>query len=276
MRMLQAQRRVPGCNRLWLFLIWDVVRTTIWLWLKLQYRIKLIGEENVPREGPLVYVVNHQSHFDPLIVGVLVHDRPFISIARSTLYRSRIFSLFTSAVGTIPLDRESGGDKAAFKVALEQLKLGRCIFMFPEGTRTPDGSMWPFKNGVLLLLKRSRARAVPVALEGAYDIWPRGGSGPKGTGRIAVKAAPAIEYDELMCDGPEQALERLRRTIETMRLELREDLRRSSGGRYPAPGPGDEPYWERPDESWSVRTPGESKETNRGGPRRATEELEDP
>jgi 1-acyl-sn-glycerol-3-phosphate acyltransferase len=96
----------------------------------------------------------------------------------------------------------------------------------------------------MLLIKRSNAPVVPVAIEGAFDIWRIGQKLPHLRGRLAVQAAPAISAEDLLKDGPDAGLERLKRIIETMRLELRAHLRRTTRGRFPAPGPGDVPYWE--------------------------------
>ena len=70
-------------------------------------------------------------------------------------------------------------------------------------------------------------------------MWPRGRTYPKLRGRIRVRAGKAIPADDLLAGSPEEALDRLKQVIETMRLELRAELRQASGGRYPAPGPGD-------------------------------------
>ena len=80
------------------------------------------------------------------------------------------------------------------KAALAELAAGRTVLIFPEGTRTPDGALGEFQRGVMLLIKRSRAQVVPVALEGASDIWPIGTALPRLRGRLGVMAAqPGLE-----------------------------------------------------------------------------------
>lgn len=237
---LQTHRRTPGWPRLTTLFWWTLVRGSLYFLFKMLYRFRIEGAEHVPRTGPIIYVSNHQSHLDPIIVGIVVGDRPFSGMARSTLFSNPVLAAIMRGIGVIALD-QSKGDAGAMKAALAELSAGRCVLIFPEGTRTRDGAVHEFKAGAALLIRRSGAPVVPVAMEGAFDIWKIGTSFPKLSGRLAVRAAPAIAADELMRDGPDSALERLRIQIDSMRLELRARMRRESGGRYPAHSAGDAP-----------------------------------
>ena len=197
----------------------------------------------MPETGPVIYASNHQSHYDPVLVGLLIRDRPFTTFARANLFRFPLFGLIMRLVGATPLER-GRGDSAAFKLAIGELKAGRGMMMFLEGTRTRDGALGEFKPGVTLLQKRTRAAILPLAIEGAHDVWPHGQNRPRLTGRIAIMAGNPIPYEEFQRDGADAVLQKLKREIETMRMMLREDLRRSSGGSYPAPSRGDRPFWE--------------------------------
>ncbi len=219
---------------------WNFVRGCLWFMFKMLYRFRTEGAEHVPDSGPIIYVSNHQSHLDPIIVGIVVGDRPFSGMARSTLFKNPILASIIRGIGVISLD-QSKGDAGAMKAALGELEAGRCVLIFPEGTRTRDGSVLAFKPGVALIIRRSGASVVPVAMEGAYDIWRIGTPRPRLTGRLAVRAAAPIPAAELMKDGAEAALQRLHKQIDDMRLELRARMRRESGGRYPAPSAGDAP-----------------------------------
>jgi len=241
---LQFSRRVPGWPAFRIILWWEIVRGIVLLFLKFVYRIQITGHEHIPRTGPIIYVSNHQSHFDPPIVGVLITDRPFSGMARSTLFKSKAFAWIIRGIGAIPIEKGKG-DAGAMKAGIDELAMGRCLLIFPEGTRTRDGAMAEFQRGAMLLIKRSGAPVVPVAIEGAFDAWPIGQKMPTFKGRIAVTCGPAITADELMKDGADAGLERLKRDIETMRMGLRQRMRRASGGKSPAPGPGDAAYWER-------------------------------
>jgi 1-acyl-sn-glycerol-3-phosphate acyltransferase len=243
LKFLQTNRRAPG-RRWWRVLFWwSGVRALVYLFFKFVYRIQLSGSEHVPLQGPLIYVANHQSHFDPCLVGLPTGDRPLSGMARASLFENKFLAWAMHGIGAIELE-QGKGDAGAMKAALAELAAGRCVLIFPEGTRTRDGAIGQFHRGVMLLIKRSNATVVPVALEGAYDIWPIGTPFPTCTGRIAVQVASPISAADLLSNGTEEGLERLKRTIERIRLDLRAQLRRQSGGRHPAPGKGDRPYWE--------------------------------
>jgi 1-acyl-sn-glycerol-3-phosphate acyltransferase len=203
--------------------------------MKLCYRLHYEGQHNVPSTGPIIYVSNHQSHFDPILVGIPVGDRPFSGIARHTLFKSKIFAWVMHGIGAIELKRGES-DTAAIKLAITELEAGRCVMLFPEGTRTRDGGLGEFKRGVMLLIKRApeSARIIPVAMEGAYDVWPTGSSRPRFTGRIAIEVGRPWTRDELLRDGPDAAMQRLRDAIWSMQLHMREYLRKTTGGRHPS------------------------------------------
>jgi 1-acyl-sn-glycerol-3-phosphate acyltransferase len=177
----------------------------------------------VPETGPLIYVCNHQSHFDPPLVGVLVADRPCAFLARASLFRFRPFAWLIGTLNAIPLHRGQGSG-GALRAAVAELEAGRCVLLFPEGTRTPDGAIHRFKPGFTFLAKRTGAMVVPVAVEGARDVWPRQRRFPRLWGRIALKAGRPVPADELLAGGTEAAIERIRGEIETLREELRAEL----------------------------------------------------
>src|SRR5262245_42862103 len=156
---------------------WTFIRGLVLLFLSAAYRIRRRGAEHVPPTGPIIYVANHQSHLDPPIVGVLVTDRPFSGLARATLFHSRILAWIMRGIGAIDIE-QGKGDAGAMKAVLSELQAGRSVLIFPEGTRTSDGAIGEFQRGVMLLIKRSAAQVVPVAIEGAFDIWPIGTARP--------------------------------------------------------------------------------------------------
>jgi len=225
------------------YLTWDFGWCLCLLFFRLLYRYRRYGMERVPRTGPVIFVSNHQSHFDPPLVGLLTGDRPFAAMARSTLADVKLLALLMRMLGAIPL-KQGEGDSAAFKAALGELESGRCVMLFPEGSRTRDGSIRPFKRGVTLLIKRSGATVLPIAVEGAFDAWHIGSKLPKLRGRIEVMAGNPMSAEELLRDGPDAALAILRRQIEMLRLELRAGMRDRSRGKHPSPGPADQPFWD--------------------------------
>ena len=238
MKCFQTRRRQPGRSALSVIFWWVVVSNFTLLLLKLFYRIRLIGKEHIPETGPAIFIANHQSFLDPCIVGVLTMDRPFSSLARASLFRNPFFAWIIRQLGAVPIN-QGRGHAGALRTALGELDAGRTVLLYPEGSRTPDGRMHEFQRGALLLIKKAKAPIIPIALEGAHDVWPIGRSMPRPTGRLAVKAGEPIDPETLMREHGDAPMEFLRSGIDQMRAELRDELRQRSGGRYPRPDAAD-------------------------------------
>lgn len=190
----------------------------------LVYRLRVTGTENIPAEGAVIVVANHQSHLDPEVVSMAFWRRHVIFIAKAELFKNPLFGWFIGVLNSVPI-QQGAADLGAIRTAIEQLEMGRLLLMFPEGTRTPDGAMHPFKRGAWLVLSRSKATVLPVAVEGAFDAFPRGRKFPRLFGRrIAVRVGKPIPAAELLAMKSEVGLEHLRKIIEGMRMELAADL----------------------------------------------------
>jgi 1-acyl-sn-glycerol-3-phosphate acyltransferase len=158
------------------------------------YHVRRTGVENIPATGGVLLVSNHQSHFDPPLVGTCCPRRTSC-IARETLFKFTPFAWFIRSLGAFPIDREGSG-LAGIKETLRLLKRGEVVLIFPEGTRTPNGEIRPFQQGFTTLAVRSGAAIVPVAVEGAFDVWPRWRRLP-GRGTIHVHFGPPLMPDEI-------------------------------------------------------------------------------
>jgi 1-acyl-sn-glycerol-3-phosphate acyltransferase len=139
--------------------------------LGLGFSIRTEGMKNVPKEGPALLIANHQSFFDPALVGVAAR-RHLCYLARKTLFRIPAFASYIRSVNAVPVDHEGIGVEG-MKAVLQQLQAGRAVVVFPEGTRTSDGALQPIRPGVVLLIKRAKAPVVPVGIAGAFEAWPR-------------------------------------------------------------------------------------------------------
>ncbi|MFM7035347.1 MAG: lysophospholipid acyltransferase family protein [Planctomycetia bacterium] len=140
--------------------------------------------EKLPARGGLLVLSSHQSHLDPLLLG-LATDRRLSSLARSTLYRFKPFGFVITALDAVPIDRESS-PVAGMRAVIERLKRGAAVIMFPEGTRTATGRLGEIKGGLSVVAKRAGVPIVPVAIVGAYECWPRSRRWPR-PGRIRLE-----------------------------------------------------------------------------------------
>ncbi|MCC7146699.1 MAG: 1-acyl-sn-glycerol-3-phosphate acyltransferase [Phycisphaeraceae bacterium] len=202
-------------RRFWWMFFYMVLAT--WMWSC--YRLKVFGSGFLPRKGGTLFLCNHQSYLDPIAVGVAIRNRPFYSLARSTLFRFPIFGPMIRSTNSIPVE-QGQADLAAMRQGIEVLKNGQAVLIFPEGTRSLDGRIGPFASGIMLLIKRARPTVVPVVVDGAQKLWPRGRKLPKPLGRMAVSIGQPIAADTLVEMGAQGALNFLRDKIDAMKQEL--------------------------------------------------------
>ncbi|HYE01950.1 MAG TPA: lysophospholipid acyltransferase family protein [Phycisphaerales bacterium] len=192
------------------------------------YRLRVTGLENVPKTGPLLVVANHQSHLDPPLIGVSFRHRNLYFMARGGLFRNRFFAWLIRNLNSIPVG-EGAGEAAAIRTAIGVLRSGRALLIFPEGTRSPDGGLQPFKRGTWLLISRAQCPVLPVAIEGAFDAWPRWQRLPSLFGhRVSIAMGRVIQPGPLLEMGDQAALAAIAREIEALRRGL---PRRRSGAR---------------------------------------------
>jgi 1-acyl-sn-glycerol-3-phosphate acyltransferase len=141
------------------------------------FRGRVFGTDNVPREGGVLLVCNHQSFFDP-ILATLALPRECHYMARDTLFRNPWFRRLIESLNAFPIKR-GAADVGAIKETLRRLKAGALVTAFPEGTRTWDGSVGPMQPGVVLLARKTRVPLVPTLILGAFEIWPRQAALPR-------------------------------------------------------------------------------------------------
>lgn len=135
------------------------------------FRIRCKGRENIPANGSLLICSNHQSFLDPVLVG-LAFDRRLNYLARQSLFRFAPFRWAIQFLDAIPLDRDGLG-LAGLRESMRRIKRGECVLIFPEGTRTSDGSVLPLQPGFCALARRGGVTVLPVGFDGAFDAWPR-------------------------------------------------------------------------------------------------------
>jgi 1-acyl-sn-glycerol-3-phosphate acyltransferase len=135
--------------------------------------LKISGRENIPRDGALVVAPNHVSNWDPILVALAI-DRPVCFMAKSSLFRRRLAGAFFSRVNAFPVDK-SKGDLHAVRVALDLLKQGRVLGIFPEGTRNIGAAeAAKAQPGVAMLAYKAGAPVLPVACIGTGRAFPLG------------------------------------------------------------------------------------------------------
>jgi 1-acyl-sn-glycerol-3-phosphate acyltransferase len=170
--------------------LWVLSRTLGIALFGVRYRFA----EPLPPHGGLIILSSHQSHLDPLLLG-LAAERRLSSLARSSLYRFKPFGIAITALGAVPIDRNAS-TVAAMKTVIRRLESGAAVIIFPEGTRTSTGRLGELKSGFALLAKRAGVPIVPVAIVGAFECWPRVRLFPR-PGRVRLEFGRLLRPEEI-------------------------------------------------------------------------------
>lgn len=150
-------------------------RKSAWVIVKgIGIKVRVEGRENVPRDEPLIFICNHQSHFDIKLAFAFI-PRNFCFVAKEEITRIPIVGGYMKTAGHIGIPREE--DRRAYVALLEIAKMakeGKSLLIFPEGTRSPDGRLGSFKRGVAHIILRAGRRVVPMAIMGSREFLPKG------------------------------------------------------------------------------------------------------
>jgi len=178
--------------------------------------VELRGAENLP-DGPFILMSNHQSNFDILSLIATIPRRVYW-IAKKELFDIPVFGPSMRRGGYIPLDR-SDGRKAlkSMEEAAAIIRQGSSVVMFPEGTRTRDGRLLPFKRGGFMLAVRAGVPVIPVTINGSGRVNP-GGLIRLYSGKITLTLHPRINIPEGLkkSAAEEWLMERVRGAIDSV------------------------------------------------------------
>lgn len=213
-------RRANVDNRPWSQRIgYDAFRVFARLFGTVCFRLRWTGSEHYPTMGGALICANHQSFFDPVLVG-LTCDRRMNYLARDTLFHNPILAPLIRYLDAIPIDREGGG-LAGLKETLRRLKAGEQVLIFPEGTRTLDGEVAPLKPGFCSVTRRSQVPLIPVGLDGAFQAWPRTAKFPR-LGRIAVVVGEPISPEQIAAMSDDEVVAELETRIKVCHAAARQ------------------------------------------------------
>jgi 1-acyl-sn-glycerol-3-phosphate acyltransferase len=142
---------------------------------RLFFRLRVVHRERMLQTGPVILAMNHQSYLDPPLAGITC-DRAVYFLARRTLLDVPLVGRLLPKLNVIPVNQE-GIDRSALRALIRVLKAGNAALVFPEGSRTVDGSLQPAEPGLGLVIAKTLAPVVPMRIFGAHEALPRGGGG---------------------------------------------------------------------------------------------------
>jgi len=136
-------------------------------------KVKIEGMEHLNGKGPYIFMSNHQGSYD--IFALLGHlPYQFKWLVKKELFSIPFFGWTMAAAGYISIDREGTRETVeAMNEAAQKIRDGMSVVIFPEGSRSPDGSIQAFKKGGFTLAMKSKVPIVPIAISGSRDIMPK-------------------------------------------------------------------------------------------------------
>jgi 1-acyl-sn-glycerol-3-phosphate acyltransferase len=156
----------------WFGLVVAIVKPFVRIWTKQDFR----GQEFVPRTGGMVFVTNHISHFDPLVLGLFIWECRRIPrlLGKASVFKLPVVGRILASAGQIPVYRDSAEAADAFRAAVAAVEQGECVGVYPEGTITRDPDLWPMtgKTGAARIALMTGCPVIPVANWGAHEVIP--------------------------------------------------------------------------------------------------------
>jgi 1-acyl-sn-glycerol-3-phosphate acyltransferase len=176
--------------------------------------LEVTGAEKVPVDTPVIFMSNHQGYFDILALFLALPQR-FSWIAKEELFRIPVFGYSMARAGYVPLNRAGDGRRAlkSIEAAAAIIRNGQSVVIFPEGSRTFDGGLLPFKKGGFLLAGKAGVPIVPVTISGSMRINPKTRL-ELHPGTIRVRIADPIPTEGLDVHDRQRLLEDVRRAID--------------------------------------------------------------
>ena len=175
-------------------------------------QVEIVGLENILTDQPQIFVANHQSYFDIFAISGFFPVQ-IRWVAKESLFRIPFVGWSMKAAGYIGVDRENK-KKAyqAFIKTTEKINEGCSIVIFPEGTRSIDGRIGPFKKGSHLLALRAKAPMLPIAIIGSGSII-RKKSAIIHPGPVKIVLSKPISLEQLKDQGEQKSMGEIRDTI---------------------------------------------------------------
>ena len=152
--------------------------------LRIVYRIKITGKENIPQEGACIMAANHIHALDPAVIE-LTNKRAVRYMAKEELYKNPVLKWLAKIFGIFPVKR-NGKDIEAIKTSLRVLKSGEVLGIFPEGTRNGMAKGKKVKTGAVLIAMKANVPIIPVGISGTFKPFCK----------IRVNYGKPIEYSK--------------------------------------------------------------------------------
>jgi len=169
-------------------MLYDFVRIVLSAIFRCIFRCKVAGRENIPKQGGVIIAANHLSLWDPPLAATFV-PRYVHFMAKEELFKIPIFGYIIKKLHSFPV-RRGASDRAAIRTAITLLNDGHCLGLFPEGTRSKNGTIRKAEPGLALIALKAGVPVVPTAVIGTNKIMAKGSFLPK----LEVRYGKPIQF----------------------------------------------------------------------------------
>lgn len=198
--------------------------------LRVLYRPKVTGLENVPADGPVIMAMNHNAFVDSFFVPLMV-KRPMTFLAKDEYFITPGFKgfwmrVFFKGVGQVPINRAGGNaSEAALVTGVKVLSAGDILGIYPEGTRSPDGKLYRGHTGAARMALAAKVRVIPVGVKGTRAVQPPGKRIPR-IKKITIDIGEPLDFSRY--DG----MENDRFVLRSMTDEIMYEIMQLCGQEY--------------------------------------------
>ncbi|MEC4017067.1 lysophospholipid acyltransferase family protein [Streptomyces sp. H27-D2] len=207
-----------------------LLKAFLGLLMRVLYRPRIEGVENIPGTGAVILAGNHVTFIDSLFLGLVVR-RPVVFIGKDEYVtgkgvKGRLMAWFFTTTGMVPVDRDGGhGGVAALMTGRRLLEEGNVFAIYPEGTRSPDGRLYRGRTGIARLALMTGAPVVPFAMVGTDKVQPDGKGLPR-ISPVTVRFGAALDFARY------EGMDRDRYVLRAVTDEVMSDVMRLSGQEY--------------------------------------------
>ena len=185
-----------------------IISSVIYAYCKVVYKVQIIGKENVPQEGPLIFCGNHRTYLDPPLMEATC-GRYARFLAKEELTKNPFLAFLGVVFDAILVKRDSK-EVTAIKESLKTLKNGQCLALFPEGTRNGLEKGEAVKDGAAFFAVRSGAKVVPCGIKG----------GEKGNRKVTITYGKPLDFSEYKGSKDKETLDKVTKEIMDTIIEL--------------------------------------------------------
>lgn len=199
-------------------IVYNIFYNLAKIFARFGFSMRVVHPERMIESGPLILAVNHASYFDPPLAGICSR-RAVHYLARKNLLEWPFFGPLFPAMNVIPVERD-GNDRTALREVIRKIKQGEGVVLFPEGTRSKDGTLGEARSGIGLVIAKTGATVLPMRIFGSFEAFPRDAMFPNFS-QVTVSIGEPLRFAEEELSGDRENYQKLSNRVMQAIAELK-------------------------------------------------------